>query len=85
VVVQRDEIMSNDSSNEDKCWNGGKTNTTIYTIEKEVKVDKIQDKKLWERIKNQINDFTKPTRISGMGGVQRRIGVPYDSDNEDKK
>jgi len=84
VVVQRDEIMSKD----DKCWNGGKTNTTIYTIEKEVKVDKIQDKKLWERIKNQINDFTKPTRISGMGGVQRRIGVPYDNqviDDKDEK
>ena len=55
---------------------------TTYTIEKEVKVDKIQDKKLWERIKNQINDFTKPTRISGMGGVQRRIGVPYDKDEK---
>ena len=73
------------SEDKDKCWNGGKTNMTTYTIEKEVKVDKIQDKKLWERIRNQINDFTKPTKISGMGGVQRRIGVPYDSSNEDKK
>ena len=58
----------------DKCWNGGKTNTSLE-LKQEVKVDKIEQEKLWERIKNQINDFehkyTKPTEVSWMGGVQR--------------
>jgi len=33
-----------------------------------------KDKTIWERIKRQINDFTGNTDITGMGGVQRRIG-----------
>ena len=37
----------------DKCWNGGKTNTSLE-LKQEVKVDKVEQEKLWERIKNQI-------------------------------
>jgi len=33
-----------------------------------------REQSIWERIKSQINDFSKPTTISGMGGVKRVIG-----------
>ena len=50
-------------------WNGGKTNEVMN-----------------ERIRKQINDFehryTKPTKVSWMGGVKRVMG--YQIKEEDK-
>ena len=39
---------------------------------------KTRDKKI------KINDFLRTTKISGMGGVQRRVGQYQDIINKDK-
>ena len=53
-------------------WNGGKTNEVMN-----------------ERIRKQINDFehryTKPTKVSWMGGVQRIIYRVVEDDKGDAK
>lgn len=58
-----------DKKEKPTMWNGGKTNQTMN-----------------ERIRKQINDFehkyTKPTKVSWMGGVKRVMG--YQIKEEDK-
>ena len=50
-----------DKKEKPTMWNGGKTNEVMN-----------------ERIRKQINDFehqyTKPTKVSWMGGVKRIVG-----------
>ena len=61
-----------DEKEKPTMWNGGKTNEVMN-----------------ERIRKQINDFehqyTKPTKVSWMGGVQRIMYRVVEDDKGDAK